>query len=171
MNKRILSLLLSLFLLIAIAVPVMADNEEPAAQELRITSLEDFLTFAENCRLDSITQNLTVCLGCDLDLSSAEFEGIPIFCGTFLGNGHTITGISITADGSFQGLFRYLTVDATVQDLNIEGDIHPKGSCSTVGAVAGSNAGTIQNCTFTGTVSGSDYVGGVAGKNAVTGVI
>lgn len=171
MNKRILSLLLSLFLLIAIAVPAVADNEEPAAQELRITSLEDFLTFAENCRLDSFSQNLTVCLGCDLDLSSAELEGIPIFCGTFLGNGHTITGISITADGSFQGLFRYLTVDATVQDLNIEGDIHPKGSCSTVGAVAGSNAGTIQNCTFTGTVSGSDYVGGVAGKNAVTGVM
>lgn len=180
MNKRILSFLVMAVLIFSLFVPVYAtETEEPTeetveeivARTLTIASVEDFLKFAQNCRLDSYSQNLEVILESDIDLSGVPFEGIPHFSGTFRGKNHTISGISITTDGSYQGLFRYLTVDAVIRDLKVYGEIHPVGSHAYVGAIAGSNAGTIEHCQFRGSVSGGDYVGGIAGMNAVTGVI
>ena len=170
MNKRILGFLLCLMLFWSIAMPAFATEEESSAV-LKIESLEDFLEFAENCRLDSFSQNLTVSLEQDIDLTHVKFESIPIFGGTFDGNGHSITGLSITSSGSVQGLFRYIRVGALVQNLNIQAQIHPQGSRSQIGGIVGHNAGHILNCTFTGSIAGSDYVGGIAGKNAVTGLI
>lgn len=173
MHKRFLPLLLSFLLLLSLSAPVLAEaQEEPVpAKTLQITSLEDFLSFAENCRLDSYSQNLIVELTGDISLASSDFQGIPTFSGTFRGNDHTISGLDITASGSVQGLFRYLTDTAVVEDLHVEGSVHPQGSQATVGSIAGSNAGSIRNCSFSGTLSGSDSVGGIVGSNAVTGMI
>lgn len=175
MNKRRFSVFLCVMLLLGMAVPVSADVEEDqeaiVTQKLQISTTEEFLEFAENCRLDSFSQNLEVTLEENIDLSNTFFEGVPVFCGTFKGNGHTISGITLNTDGSFQGLFRYMTADAVVRDLIIDGTYCPEGSRNTVGAVAGSNAGSILHCEFRGSVSGGDYVGGIAGSNAVTGVI
>lgn len=174
MNKRLFSLFLCLMMLLCVAIPVSADNDETqevSAAQMKIATAEEFLRFAESCRLDSFSQDLVVSLEDDIDLTDYAFEGVPTFSGTFQGNGHTISGVSITVDGSYQGLFRYLTEDALVQDLTVKGVVQPVGSCSMVGAIAGSNAGSILNCQFQGAVSGSEYVGGIAGKNTVTGVI
>lgn len=168
MRKRILSITLCFALLIGIAIPVFA--EETTAQ-LSISTAEEFLAFAENCRLDSYSQNLTVCLEKDIDLSGTAFESVPIFSGSFDGKKHTISGLSMNADGSVQGLFRYLTTTAEVQNLTVEGDIHPGGSRNQIGAIAGHNEGHILECNFVGTVSGGDYVGGIAGINGVSGII
>lgn len=181
MTKRFLSMLLCAALLLSMAVPVLADEAqapedsqpkaEAAIRELSITTAEEFLTFAESCRLDSYSQNLTVSLEADIDLGGMSFAGIPIFSGMFLGNGHTVSNVSITAGGSEQGFFRRLTDTAVVQDLHVRGDIHPGGSRSEIGGIAGSNAGLIRNCSFDGTLSGADSVGGIAGTNRVTGII
>lgn len=183
MHKRLLSLLFALSLIFTLMIPVNAieseDAEEAveeeeiqiAVRELSISTAEEFLTFAEACRLDSYSQNLEVTLESDIDLQGTSFNGIPIFCGTFLGNAHTISGISITSDGSYRGLFRYLTEEALVRDLTVVGQINPTGTHNYVGAIAGSNAGSIDHCQFRGTLSGGDYVGGIAGINTVTGVI
>lgn len=168
MRKRILSLTLCLILLIGIALPVSA--EETTAQ-LSISTAEEFLAFAENCRLDSYSQNLSVSLEKDIDLGDVPFESVPIFSGSFDGKGHTISGLSITADGSVQGLFRYLTATAVVQNLTVKGDIHPEGSRNKIGSIAGHNEGRILECSFTGDLSGGDYIGGIVGVNAVTGII
>ena len=172
MSKRIASIILCLVFLLSMALPVYAEEEEAAPRTtLKLHTIEDFLAFAENCRMDSYSQNLDVSLEADLDLSNVHFESIPLFSGTFDGNGHTISGISLTSDGSSQGLFRYLTEKAVVQDLSVQGSIHPGGSRGQVGAIAGQNEGSILNCSFSGSVSGGDYVGGITGSNAVTGVI
>lgn len=175
MYKRWTSVLLCLLLLLGITLPVYAEeNPEQGAvpvEELRISTPEEFASFAENCRLDSYSRNLAVTLERDLDLSGTDFEPVPIFSGSFDGKGHTISGLSITADGSAQGLFRYLTADAVVRDLSVQGEIDPGCSGNEIGAVAGRNEGQILNCSFSGTVSGGDYVGGIAGTNAVTGII
>ena len=168
MHKRMISMALCLMLLMGIALPVFA---EETTVQLSLSNAEEFLAFAENCRLDSYSQNLTVILENDIDLSGVAFEAVPIFSGSFDGNGHTVSGLSITADGSAQGLFRYLTVTAVVQNLSVKGDIHPGGSRNQIGAIAGQNEGQILNCSFTGQLSGGDYVGGIVGINAVTGVI
>ena len=172
MRKRIINLLLCVCILLSAALPVNAKTkEEPKTTQFTVSNLAGFLNLAEQCRLDSNSENLVVVLKTDIDLTDVDFAGFPIFAGTFEGNGHTIKGLNITGDGSAQGLFRYLTETALVQDLNLEGEIRPGGSRSEVGAVAGNNAGTIRNCTFHGTVSGNEYVGGIAGTNAVSGII
>lgn len=177
MCKRIICLILCVFLLASAALPVFATKEEEAPAQVEvittlfISSEENFLSFAENCRLDSYSQDLQVELLRDLDLSGLDFSGVPVFCGTFLGNDHTISGLSLTGEGSAVGLFRYLSQDARVQDLTVAGAIMPKGSRGLVGGIAGENAGSIENCTFQGTITGSDQVGGIAGSNTVTGII
>ncbi len=158
------------------AVPhlALAGSEEPEneqAAELIISSVDDFLEFAENCRLDSFSSNLNVILKIDIDLTDIEFYGVPIFCGTFDGQGHSVAGLSISKHGSAQGLFRYVMASAVIQNLNVHGRITPEGSHSCVGGIAGINSGTINNCTFTGRVTGAECIGGIAGRNDVTGII
>ena len=164
--KTIISLCLCFCLFTSLILPAHG-----ADKELHITTADELIEFAENCRLDKYSQNLTVYLDNDIDLTDKDFKGIPILCGTFEGNGHTITGVNITVDGSVQGLFRYISETGCVQNLTVYGSIFPEGSCKTVGGIAGSNAGTIKNCNFTGQVSGRDTIGGFVGVNTVKGVI
>ena len=170
MNKRIFSLLLCLMLVIGCGMPAFAAAKE-TKEPVIISDLEDFLRFAENCRLDSYSQDLEVILETDLDLSETEFAAIPIFSGVLQGNGHTVSGLKLTAEGSEQGLFRYLTATAVVQDLQVSGIVEPGGSRSKVGGIVGVNSGTVLQCSFSGAVSGGDSVGGIAGVNGVTGII
>lgn len=142
-----------------------------AAGTVTISSKEDFLRFAKNCTLDSWSAGKTVKLTCDIDLKHTGFSSIPIFSGTFEGNGHTISGLKMQQDGSTLGLFRYVEKDGIVKDLNVEGEIVPGGSRGTIGGVAGENRGIIENCSFDGTVEGKSNVGGIAGKNSETGEI
>ncbi len=172
MGKRFLSLALCLCLLLAASVPAYALEEDaPEMAELRISSVDDFLAFAEKCRLDSYSQNLTVLLEADLDLSGMQFAGIPSFSGIFEGGGHTVSGLNFTSDGSAKGFFRYLTMTAVVRNFQVRGTLSPGGSRSEIGGIAGSNAGKIENCSFDGTVSGRDSIGGLVGVNTLTGVI
>ena len=58
-----------------------------------------------------------------------------------------------------------------MKNLTVRGDITPSGTQTQVGGIAGTNAGTIDNCAFSGIVMGGDYVGGIAGKNETGGTI
>lgn len=155
-----------LLLLSCMTLPALAQDTA-----LTISTKEDFLTFAENCRLDSYSRGLSVQLTADIDLSDAAFQGIPIFCGSFDGGGHTISGVKITTEGSRIGFFRYVTEGATVTGLTVNGTVAPGGSANRVGGIAGFNAGTLNGCIFQGEVVGADNAGGIAGSNALTGII
>ena len=173
--KRITAFLLSLLLLLT-SLPVAyaaeeAEESQPLVIKYTVSDVESFLSLAEKCRLDSYSENLRVVLRTNIDLTGTGFSGIPTFSGTFEGNGYTIKGLSITKEGSNQGLFRYLTDTAVVRDLTVIGTVQPGGSCSRVGGIAGRNAGQILNCSVTGSVSGSEYIGGIAGINEISGVI
>lgn len=173
MYKKWISLLLSLMLLLSLALSAAAEetDQEPQSKHITIVNLKSLEKLAENCRLDSYSRDLVVSLQADLDLTGRDFSGIPTFSGRFEGNGHTIRGLEIREDGSFQGFFRYLTDNAVVQDLHLEGTLEPGGSAAEVGGFAGENRGLISGCSFTGTVSGKEYVGGIAGINLVSGTI
>ncbi len=178
--KKTLCLFMMLLLLAATVVPVLAAEENTPSEEttepadltqLTISSEKEFLKFAQNCQRDSYSRNLKVTLQADLVLTNWDFNGIPTFSGIFDGNNHTISGMSIHTEGSVQGLFRYLTKTACVQNLNLRGAVHPEGSRKHAGGIAGDNAGRIENCTFQGEVSGADYIGGLVGTNQVSGII
>lgn len=166
MNK-ICKLLLCAVLCLCLIHPAQAASQP----YLTISTTEEFLTFAENCRLDSYSQGLTVSLEADIDLTGSDFSGIPIFCGTLNGRGHTIRGLKLDGEGSVQGLFRYLTQTALVRELTVEGAVMPQGSRTCVGGIVGSNAGTLERVRFRGDVTGADTVGGLVGINTVTGRI
>lgn len=168
-SVKFLAAVMCVALALGCCAPVLA--AEPENDVLVIQSAEDLHTFARQCRLDSYSMGLTVRLEADIDLSGSDFSGIPIFCGTFDGNGHTIRGFSLDASGSQQGLFRYLTQTAVVRGLHLEGSVSPIGSAAAVGLLAGSSAGQILECTADAQVSGKDRVGGLVGINLLGGVI
>ena len=165
--NRLFAILLAAWILTTLALPAWAAEESA----ITISSVEDLQRFGQNCALDTWSQGKTVTLTADLDLSGVDFAPIPTFGGTFLGQGHTISGLQITAAGSTQGLFRYIQPSGVVQDLTVEGTVAPGGTRSTVGGIVGSNAGTLQDCVFYGAVQGDTTVGGIAGYNSVTGEI
>ena len=168
MRKFILFIVL--LLVFSFLVPPLSVNALDL-KLFRIASAEDLLTLAENCRLDSYSENLLVTLIKDIDLSGMDFPGIPSFSGSFDGRGHVICGLSVTAEGSVRGLFRYLTETALVEDLHVQGTLMPAGTAASVGGIVGINAGTVIHCSFTGTVSAADTVGGIAGVNTMTGIL
>lgn len=142
-----------------------------ASNKRVISDAEELLRFAEECRIDSASRGIEVTLSADISLAGKSFDGIPIFCGTFDGGGHIVSGLSITNSGSQAGLFRYLERGAVVKDLKVSGTVAPSGSAVRVGGIVGVNRGKLIGCEFSGSVSGKVSVGGLVGENAESGVI
>lgn len=95
----------------------------------------------------------------------------PTFGGTFEGQGHTVSGLELSGDASHMGLFRYVQAAGTVRDLKVTGNIDAAGTLNEIGAIVGTNYGTISGCSFSGTISGQNNVGGIAGTNEGSGMI
>ena len=172
--RRLAAGFTAIALLVSFALPVFAEDAEPLPEEkptVHITTVDELLQLAKDCSLDTYSTHRTVLLDADLDLVGQGFAGIPIFNGTFDGQGHTISNLNLVQDGSVVGFFRYLESDAVVQNLTLQGRAMPEGSRRTVGSVAGSNAGTVKNCSFVGVSSGVSMVGGIVGQNLSGGVV
>lgn len=166
LSNSILSIILCIVLLVT-----NLDLSFAVSNTVYIDSAEDLLEFSQNASLDTYFQGKTVVLRSDIDLSNIEFSPIPTFGGIFDGQGHAISGLSISQSGSIQGLFRYLQKDGVIKNLNISGNITPSGSQNIIGGLVGNNKGSIQNCNFNGTVSGKNNIGGLVGINEATGTI
>lgn len=167
--SKLLSLLLAAVLLLSLAAP--AALAAGSADVVYLRTAEDLAELSKNCTLDSWSQGKTVYLEADIDLTGADFVPIPTFGGTFEGQGHTISGLSLTGSGNVRGLFRYIQPSGVVRDLSVEGWIDPTDRKNTLGGIAGSNQGLLSNCSFHGTVRGADYIGGLVGTNESTGQI
>lgn len=174
MNKwliqKCLSMLLVAWLLLSPAMP-LAQAVSAESDTFTVSSEADLLELARLCALDTWSQGRTVLLNADIDLAGAEFSPIPTFGGTFNGQGHTVSNLRITADGSTQGLFRYLQPGGLIRNLTVDGTVAPGGTRSTVGGIVGDNSGTVRGCAFHGTVQGDSMVGGIAGRNNASGQI
>lgn len=162
--RRGAAFLTALALLCTLALPAAA-----AADTVTISSVQDFVQFSKQCTRDTWSQGITVELTADLDLSNEEITPVPIFQGTFHGNGHTISGLSLETKGSKVGLFRTLSASAVVEDLTVEGTLCPQGSANEAGLLAGENYGTVRRCTAQGSVTGQEDIGGLVGFNSESG--
>ena len=89
------------------------------------------------------------------------------YTGTFDGGGHTITGLTITTNDQYAGLFGYLGnfgKFGTVKNVVMDGiQITCNHRLGYAGGVAGYSRGTIENCSVSGSVSSTVSVGGVVG--------
>ena len=165
-NKGITAALLVCALVLLLCASAFADDGT-----IHISSADDLVILARNCTLDTWSQDKTVELDADVSLDGVDFAPIPSFGGTFNGNGHTISGLTISGKYSTAGLFAELQESAVVKNLNVSGTVDISGSAEATGGIAGVNNGRIYSSSFTGSVSGSVNVGAIAGQNALSGSI
>lgn len=169
--RRLSACGMAVLLLASPLVPAMAAGESAQTRIIHITNASEFKTFAKNCATNTYSQGLTVILDQDIDLSGYGSVSVPVFCGSFDGNHHMITGYNSRGKGSDRGLFRYIKPGATVQSLTVSGTVEPEGTKSGLGLLAGRNEGTIRSCAVKGTVTGDESIGGIVGVNEATGVV
>ena len=132
-----------------------------------VTSADGLMNVAELVNGGKTDINIT--LDKNIDLTGKDWTPIGTsfdnsYTGTFDGGGHTITGLTITTKDQFVGLFGYLNRAGTVKNVVMEGiQITSNHMFGNTGGVAGFSWGTIENCSVSGSVSGTKYVGGVVG--------
>ena len=116
--------------------------------------------------------SIDITLTSDIDLSGIDWTPIGIdynhrYAGTFDGNGKTITGLTVTTSDQYAGLFGYIGSGGKVKNVTLENvQITNDNSSGYAGGVAGWSYGNIENCSVSGSVSGSGSssdVGGVVG--------
>ena len=112
--------------------------------------------------------DINITLTADIDLTGKGWTPIGTdydnsYTGTFDGGGHTITGLTVTTNDEYAGLFGYLNRAGTVKNVVMEGVQITSNQIygGSIGGVAGSSYGTIENCSVSGSISGTVYVGGV----------
>ena len=114
--------------------------------------------------------DINITLTADIDLTGKNWTPIGTdydnsYKGTFDGGGHTITGLTFTTNDEFAGLFGWLNRAGTVKNVVMEGVQITSHQIygGSIGGVVGYSWGTIENCSVSGSVSGTVYVGGVVG--------
>ena len=134
-----------------------------------VTSADGLMNIAKLVNGGKTDINIT--LDTDIDLTGKNWTPIGTnyekrYKGTFDGRGHTIKGLTVTTNDQFVGLFGYLDKAGTVKNVVMEGiqitSNHVLMSGNT-GGVVGYSWGTIENCSVSGSVSGTKCVGGVVG--------
>ena len=114
--------------------------------------------------------DINITLDTDIDLTGKDWTPIGkdydnSYKGTFDGGGHTITGLTFTTNDKYAGLFGWLNKAGTVKNVVMEGVQITSNQIygGSIGGVVGYSWGTIENCSVSGSVSGTVYVGGVVG--------
>lgn len=133
-----------------------------------VTSADGLMNVAKLVNGGKTDINIT--LDKNIDLTGKDWTPIGTdydnsYKGTFDGGGHTITGLTFTTNDEYAGLFGYLNRAGTVKNVVMEGVQITSHQIygGSIGGVVGSGWGTIENCSVSGSVSGTVYVGGVVG--------
>ena len=133
-----------------------------------VTSADGLMNVAELVNGGKTDINIT--LDKNIDLTGKDWTPIGTdydnsYKGTFDGGGHTITGLTFTTNDEYAGLFGWLNRAGTVKNVVMEGVQITSNQIygGSIGGVVGYSWGTIENCSVSGSVSGTVYVGGVVG--------
>lgn len=134
-----------------------------------VTTAEGLKAVADIANNGNLGINITLTENINL----TDMEWTPIgtnynnaYTGIFDGNGHTITGLTVTGSDQYAGLFGRIGSGGTVKNVVLEGvQITSDNSLGSVGGVAGYSYGNIEYCSVSGSVSvsGISDVGGVVG--------
>ena len=133
-----------------------------------VTSADGLMNIAK--LVNGGKSDINITLDTDIDLTGKDWTPIGTdydnsYKGTFDGGGHTITGLTFTTNDKYAGLFGWLNKAGTVKNVVMEGVQITSNQIygGSIGGVAGYSWGTIENCSVSGSVSGTVYVGGVVG--------
>lgn len=133
-----------------------------------VTSADGLMNIAE--LVNGGKSDINITLDTDIDLTGKDWTPIGTdydnsYKGTFDGGGHTITGLTFTTNDEFAGLFGWLNRAGSVKNVVMEGVQITSNQIygGSIGGVVGYGWGTIENCSVSGSISGTVYVGGVVG--------
>ena len=133
-----------------------------------VTSADGLMNIAE--LVNGGKSDINITLDKNIDLTGKDWTPIGTdydnsYKGTFDGGGHTITGLTFTTNDEYAGLFGWLNRAGTVKNVVMEGVQITSNQIygGSIGGVVGYSWGTIENCSVSGSVSGTVYVGGVVG--------
>lgn len=141
-----------------------------------VTTAEGLKAVADIANNGNLGINITLTENINL----TDMEWTPIgtnynnaYTGIFDGNGHTITGLTVTGSDQYAGLFGRIGSGGTVKNVVLEGvQITSDNSLGSVGGVAGYSYGNIEYCSVSGSVSSNSTAGGVVGaqlSGSITG--
>ena len=177
------TLLFSLLLLLG-GVAIKAD-------ELRITTAEELITFSNDVSSGNRYSGTTVYLDSDIDFTpslSQQFQPIGknetlSFQGTFDGQGHTISNLALNSSSLYVGLFGY-SIGATIKNVVVDdscsvvGSINPSSDIIEIGSVSGyceicliENVVSMASVSFAGSTNSILFMGGIAGRITFTSTI
>ena len=132
-----------------------------------VYNVDGLLAWNEAAQKD---RSINCTLTADIDLTGKDWSPIGTnfynsYTGTFDGGGHTIMGLTVTTNDQYVGLFGRLGKAGTVKNVVMDGiQITCNHRLGYAGGVAGfSWGGTIENCSVSGSVSGTICAGGVVG--------
>ena len=138
-----------------------------------INSAEDLLAFQHAVNSQGLI-SLNARMKADLDLSSISSELDPIgttqypYIGTFDGEGHTISGLTMKSNNNYTGLFGIVSGGATIRNFVLDETCSISGSAF-VGLIGGSNGSgivTMERLGNEGTVTAANQnAGGIFGCN------
>ena len=141
-----------------------------------VTSADGLMNIAKLVNGGKTDINIT--LDTDIDLTGKDWTPIGTdydnsYKGTFDGGGHTITGLTFTTNDEYAGLFGWLNRAGTVKNVVMEGVQITSNQIygGSIGGVVGYSWGTIENCSVSGSVSGTNCVGGVVGSQKAGSII
>ena len=141
-----------------------------------VTSADGLMNIAK--LVNGGKSDINITLDTDIDLTGKDWTPIGTdydnsYKGTFDGGGHTITGLTFTTNDEYAGLFGWLNRAGTVKNVVMEGVQITSNQIygGSIGGVAGYSWGTIENCSVSGSVSGTNCVGGVVGSQKAGSII
>lgn len=188
MKKRITSMFLVLLMVLSLmpatvqASPASGGSGTKADPYL-IATAQDLVEFRDEVNASTNKSTSTLCAKLTANINLAGQEWTPIgqyksyseyvkYGGTFDGNGHTISGLSINATTAYQGLFGYVN-GGEIKDLTVAGSVttSTESSAYAAGIVGYGSPVTIENCVNQATVTATKkgYIAGVTAYAGGTG--
>ena len=153
-------------------------------KNITISTAEELRLFARWVNNNNDTTGLTFVLTDDIDLTGVDMDPIGWFVqanksstlrfdrsfrGTFDGQGHTISNLTIQHNGCSTGLFGS-TDGAVIKNVKVK-SAYVFGMRQTGGLVGRLIQGTVENCSFRGTVTSRGVQGDTNSGNSVGGLI
>ena len=129
-----------------------------------LTQLEAVTDYPDACF--ELGNNITDALTAPICSNTSQFTG------SFDGKGYSITIDMSISDISYVGAFGYIGSSGQVSNLTVTGSVTSSYDTGYVGGLTGYNAGTVENCISSVTVTANGttayYAGGLVGYNTGT---